>query len=103
MVIQIAECKVLKIPIIYLRLCYYIYYLNVLYIHNTQVIWIQSTDFICRWEQIKQYTVVIFLLVLEDLIELNNWIMIYYLEITKTEKNHDSFNLLIFLIFWNNL
>lgn len=51
----------------------------------------------------KQYTVVIFLLALESLIELNNWIMIYYLEITKREENHDSFKLPIFLIFWNNL
>lgn len=69
--IQISECEELKIPIIYLKLCYYIYFLNVLCVHKTQVICvhIQSTDFISGWKQIKQCTTVTFLLDSEDLIE----------------------------------
>lgn len=59
---------------------------------------IQSTDFICGWEHIKRRATVTFLLDLEDLIELNKRIMIYYLEIMKRDENHDSFKPPIFLV-----
>lgn len=39
------------------------------------------------------------MLVLEDLIDLNNRIMVYYLQIVKREENLDSFKLPVFLVF----
>lgn len=58
----------------------------------------QVTDFICGWEQIKQCTAVMFPLVLENLVELNNRTMIYYLEITKRRKIMTVLNYQFFLL-----